>query len=238
MVLDLEPGAQTTVSFHNEMAHEGASCSGTAIYRIDFERETQVWDIALDGFRILLHRTFYALVDPQTRARSSFDYQHGVTFHYELGARVWIERRAGAWRYREGKVVRAATRHDYQQNPQLYTILGHSCTTCRKVAKLAGSGIDGDTDGSVLTLFWPDIRPEVRVESRLALQCAPGEHQKTCERSRKETLDYSDADGEFLQRAAGHDLRLRDGPQDFDTGTDDAGAFFQVRHEYRLKRIK
>ncbi|MFT7597066.1 MAG: hypothetical protein ACI8R4_004410 [Paracoccaceae bacterium] len=66
VTVPLEPGAQVTVSFQNAMAHKGASCSGTVIYQIDFVRETQIWQVDLNGEHLYFHRTFCFLIDPYT----------------------------------------------------------------------------------------------------------------------------------------------------------------------------
>lgn len=234
--IPLEPGAENRAS--HDWVEQGIRCAGWIAYRIDFERETRVWDIALDGERELLHRTPYSVVDPNTKARASLEYEHGVTFRYSFGVRVTLERRAGAWQYREGQVMLARAGYRYEQTPQMYTVLSQSCLTCAKVDALAGQPIAGVSDGSRVNLEWPDIRPVVSLRTQFALQCAPGPEQASCERAKKDTTNFADEDGDFLQRAAAHDLDLRDGPQNFEIGSDSVGVSFWVRHDYRLKRVK
>ena len=234
--IPLEPGAENRAS-HDWIEH-GIRCAGWLAYRIDFERETQIWDIALDGERELLHRTHYSVVDPKTKVRSSLEYEHGVTFLYSLGARVTLERKAGAWHYKAGQVMLAKAGYRYEQTPQMYTILSQSCLTCATVDALAGQPIAGVTDGTSLNLEWPDTRPVVSLKTQFALQCAPGPEQESCERAKKDTTNFADEDGDFMQRAAAHDLDLRDGPQNVEIGSDSVGVSFWVRHHYRLKRIK
>ena len=238
VVIPLEPGAQVTVRFQNALAVPGASCSGTVLYRIDFQRETQVWRVDLKGERVAWHRLMYFLVDPGDGAFRDFDYEHGITFEYDLGAEVTLERRAGVLGYESGKITRARVRHDYHQVPELYQITGRSCRGCAQVDKLVGKALSGWSDGGKLMLFWPYNAPVVTLTSKFAMQCAPGPRLAGCQSLQKSETNYEDQDTDFFQRAAGHRLALKNGPASYLDETDDAGGLFRVRHDYRLKRLK
>ncbi len=238
VVLPLEPGAQTTVSFQNAMVHQGGSCSGAVIYQIDFTRETQEWQVDLKGQRVVWHRLMYFLVDPADGVFKDFDYEHGVTFDYDLGAVVTLERRAGAWGYKAGVITRAKVNYDYRQSPPLYRIKSQSCHGCTQIAALAGQALAGWSDGNMLMLHWPYQSPVVTLVSQFAMQCAPGPRHAGCESLRKSETNYADQDTDFFQRAAGRGLELKDGPASFVDESDSEGALFRVRHDFVLKRLK
>jgi len=238
VVLPLEPAAQVTVTFQNALAREGASCSGTVMYRIDFKRETRIWQVDLKGQRLVWHRLMYFLVDPSDGAFRDFDYEHGITFEYDLGAEITLERRAGVWSYKTGKITRAGVSHDYHQVPTLYQITGQSCFGCAQVKALAGKALTGWSDGNNLILHWPYQAPVVKLTSKFAMQCAPGPRLADCQSLKKSETNYEDQDTDFFQRAAGHRLALKNGPASYLDETDDAGGLFRVRHDYTLKRLK
>jgi hypothetical protein len=239
VVLPLEPGMQVTVSFQDALAVPGASCSGTVVYRIDFQRETQIWQVDLKGQRRLWNRTEYSLIDPLTGKYRDFDYEHGVTFAYRLGARVTLEKRAGAWRYESGKVTRAQVSHDYHQQPKLYKVTSRTCHGCTQIAAMAGKALSGWTDGRTLVLNWPYHAPVVTVAATFAMQCAPGPQKATCLGLVKDGGVYSDQDGKFFQRAGWHNLPLKEAQMKPIVEEHDSELnLLRLTHEYYLTRIK
>lgn len=239
VTLPLEPGAQVTVSFQNAMAHEGVSCSGTVIYQIDFKRETQVWQVDLTGERRKLTRSMYFLVEPSDNSFADFIYEHGVTFTYELGARVTLEKRAGKWQYKSGQITRAKASHVYQQNPEMYKVISQSCPGCTQVAALAGQALSGFTDGTDLILHWPYLAPVVTVRSVFSRQCAPGPRKNFCESKKKEGSGYTAQDELFFQLARGHVLILKERQmKPLEQKTDTAAVLSTVRHEYWITRVQ
>jgi hypothetical protein len=238
VVVPLDPGETATVSHRHAMLAEGTTCSGSITYRIDFERKRQVWNVSVSAERRLWHRNTYSLVNAQDAMPADTMQEHGFTFNYDLGARVTLERRRGAWTYREGNISRAEVNTTYHQQPELFTITGKSCKGCNRVTALAGQTLSGDSDGTTLTLYWPDIRPVATVHSVLAATCAPGPNASTCEGLKREGTTYSDEDEDVLQRMRGHVLKLTPGNQPFDTGTDSAVSLFQVHYDYGLVRVQ
>ena len=106
VTIPLEPGGETTVTFQNA-GSAPAKCSGTVIYRIDMQRETQVWRVALPGHVRIVYHNRYEQVDPATGAYSPLKYSHGFTFRYKMAAEVTLEKRKGAWTYKSGTVTQA-----------------------------------------------------------------------------------------------------------------------------------
>jgi hypothetical protein len=240
VVIPLEPGGETTVSFVNAMPVGEAPCTGSVIYRIDFERETQVWEVEMKADRRVLHKLLYGLYESEKAVWSTFDYIHGVTFHYDITVQVTLERRRGAWQYRQGKITRAGVTHDYQQTPKIYKITGTWCERCDQVLALAGQALDGSSDGTILRLRWPNMMPVVHIDSLFAMQCAPGPRKASCERMRKEPSRFSSEDDDTLGRAPGHILKLTPGVQPVTEGQAKATGATKLTldYSYTLTRVK
>ncbi|WP_137702831.1 hypothetical protein [Marimonas lutisalis] len=237
VTIPLDPGAEKVVSFTNAGPPE-APCSGTVVYRIDFKRETQVWQVSLPGHVRIIYHNMYSQVDPVTGAHSPLKYSHGFTFRYKMAAEVTLEKRKGAWQYKSGIVTQAQIRPEYEQAPPLYAVTGQSCQGCNKVAALKGTAIGGTSDGKTLELDWPDIRPEATVFSKFAMQCAPGPSFSTCQNKIKHGSSFSDDDGYFLWRASEQVLPLKDGPLTFRDGIPTNTTTLDILHDYSLKRLK
>ncbi|MDQ2089511.1 hypothetical protein [Marimonas arenosa] len=237
VIIPLEPGGETVVQFTNAGPAE-APCTGKITYRLDFERETQVWQVAMPGHVRIVYHNLYAQVDPATGAYMPLNYTHGFTFQYQLGAEVTLEKRKGNWSYKSGKVTQAQVVPEYEQAPPLYKVLGQSCERCAKVAALKGSALSGTSDGKTLQLGWPDIRPVATVDSKFAMKCAPGPHFSTCQNNIKYGTSFSIEDGYFLDRAGSHILALKDGPDPKKDGKAKATSTLDLRHNYTLKRLK
>ena len=239
VTLPLDPGGTIEVTFVNAYADK-APCSGTIIYRIDFERETQLWDVTLKGIRTALDRTTYDLIDEATGVRQPFRYEHGVTFSYDLAGRATIEKRAGKWRFREAVVSAATAKARYDQTPPLFKVTAESCPGCAQVASLKGTSLSGESDGTNLRLAWPStLSPVARIDAVPNFQCPPGENKASCEGKRKLGTRYAAEDGDFFNRAASHYLSLTEGPQSFAPAPSDTMmAYKALRHDYNLKRVK
>jgi hypothetical protein len=238
VVIPLEPGE--TVSVTRDTTVDGVRCKSTVVYHIEFERQTQVWDVSLTGSRKLLYLTTYTVIDTETGQSSPLPYEHGFTMAYDLGARATLEKRAGKWQFRDGIITRAKAGFSYAQSPELYEIRGRKCPGCDKVAKLAGQSIHGESDGRILRLSWPGaLHPEVVLETAPAFACAPGPEQSSCERKKKDSTNFSDSDDDFFWRAASHVLMLKSGPQSFVPGPGvTTTTRKQIRHIYTLRQVK
>ncbi len=239
VVLPLEPGAQTTVSFQNAMVHQGGSCSGAVIYQIDFKRETQLWQIDLVGGLRSWSRDSYSLIDPLTGKYRDFYFENGFTFDYTLTARVTLERRAGKWQVKAGEVTRAKVTPTYHQDPKMYNITGQFCVGCSQIAAMKGKPLAAGTDGNTLILHWPNHAPEARVTSTLAMQCAPGPRLASCENARKMGSNYTDQDTKFFERARTHRLPLKEGQMKPMVEINDSPAYLErLSYEYYITRVK
>ena len=215
-----------------------APCTGRLVYRLDFERETRVWQVSLPGdVRIVFHN-IYSYQDPATGVYFPLDYTHGFTFGYRLGAEVTLEKRKGIWVYKLGKVTEAQIAPEYEQTPPLYKVLGQSCKRCTEIAALKGMAISGSSDGQTLSLNWPDIRPVATVESKFAMKCAPGPEFATCQNKIKYGTSFSVEDEYFLDRAGDHSLPLKDGLYPLKDGEPTNTTTLEILHNYALKRLK
>ena len=237
VVIALDPGAETVVEFANAGPAE-APCTGRLVYRLDFKRETQVWQVALPGHVRIVYHNMYSQIDPATGAYAPLDYTHGFKFHYKLGAKVTLEKRKGSWTYKSGVVTEAQVQPEYEQSPPLYKILGQSCSGCTKIAALKGSAISGTSDGTTLDLHWPDIRPVATVDSKFAMKCAPGPNQASCQNKIKSGTSFSLDDGYYMHRADDHVLPLQDGANPIRDGVPTGSSTLDILHDYSLKRLK
>lgn len=235
--IPLEPGGETVVSFVNAGPPE-APCTGQVVYRIEFERETQVWRVSLPGHVRIVYHNLYSLRDSATGVYSPLDYTHGFTFRYQLGVDVTLEKRKGNWTYKSGQVTKAQIAPEYEQAPQLYKVIGQSCERCNKIAALKGTTLSGTTDGKALRLDWPDIRPVATVDSKFALTCAPGPEFASCQNKIKYGTSFSIEDGYFMDRAGSHELPLKDGSHKVPDGRAKATSTLEILHDYTLKRLK
>lgn len=234
--IPLEPGAERRIEWQNAHA-DIVPCSGWAVYRLDFKRETELWEVALTGSRRVLHHRTYIVTDPQTGAAGPVRYDHGFTFRYRLTAQVKLVKRRGVWAWDSAQVTAADATASYEQSAPLYTILSETCSGCAKVNALAGKPLGGELTGRTIRLFWPNLLPEAEVTSRFAAKCVPGPHFETCENARKGSSGYAIDDADFLQRAQGHVLQLSTTPQSFEVDNDTTKARLTVRHDYRLRKL-
>lgn len=238
VTLPLEPGAEVTVTLVNAFADK-APCSGTMVYRIDFTRETQIWQVDLTGHRRLWHREMLFLVDPYTQKFRDFTFEHGFTFSYRLGARVTIEKRKGQWQVKKGEVTRAEVTPEYRQDPRLYTITGQTCHGCDAIRKMAGGPISATVSGQDLILHWPYHAPVAKVASVFAAQCAPGPRKASCESKQRDGSNYADQDGDFFQNARLHVLPLKEAQLAPKVKTSDVPSNLKSqRFEYYVTRVK
>ncbi|WP_324754161.1 hypothetical protein [Roseovarius sp. Pro17] len=239
VILPLEPGGEAKVTFVNATPDK-APCSGTIIYRVIFERETQIWDVTLKGVRTLLHRTTYDLIDTATGARQPIRYEHGVTFSYDLAARTTLEKRAGKWRFREAVVTRAAAKARYDQTPPLFKVTAENCFGCARVAALKGASLSGESDGATLRLAWPSaLSPVMQIDTVPNFQCPPGENKADCEDKMKTGTRYTAEDDDFFNHAASHSLALAESSPSFaPTPSDTMSVYKALRHDYTLKKVK
>ncbi|WP_022666261.1 hypothetical protein [Desulfospira joergensenii] len=235
--IPLEPGGEKVIRFTNAHADLKSPCSGTVIYRLKMERETQVWNIVLTGSYHVEHLT--ALWGPEFAfGKDYFQYASGAVFHYNLAVQVVLTKKKGRLVYTSGRVQKAQVKFEYRQTPELYSVQSLVCRGCDAVNRLKGRSLSGSLSKGTLSLSWPDIRPLVEGRSRLAGQCDPG--QTICAKRKKEELAFSGQDDGFLMRAAGHVLALRPGVQSFkiDSSDNPGAAILRIYHDYRLERVK
>ncbi len=236
--IELEPDAKVVIKFTGAHADK-APCSGTVVYRLVMEEESQVWEVFLTGYRHVIHMSPKYLLNPKTKKWTGFDYFHGVTFSYVLSAEFVITKKKGVWKYKSGSITKANVDYDYMQQPELYKVNRKSCPACKNVRQLKGKPIRGDViDNNSVILHWPDVRPTVVIESQLSANCASGPHKKTCE-NLKNYAEYGIADVDFFQRAQGHVLPLKEGSiPPFKAGEPTTVDELAVIHNYTLRRLK
>jgi hypothetical protein len=237
VVIPLEDGGETKVTFVNAWADK-APCSGTVTYRIEFKREEQVWDIALGGHaRIVFHGTFNHH-DEKTGAVSPLPYTHGFTFTYQMGANAVLERRKGQWTFKSATITAAGLKPTYEQSQPIYKVVKQGCNGCDSIAALKGRAISGGSDGTTLTLNWPDPFREAWVDTVFALKCPPGPNLQSCLNKKQMGSRFAQDDGYFLDRASPHPLPLVDGSVSFSDGRTTTSSTLEIRHVYTLKRLK
>ena len=239
VTLPLEPGASKTITFHNAHADQ-APCSGKVTYRLKMDRETQIWDIFLQGTSHTEKRLGYWVTDDGSGKSGALDYAHGVFYSFGLAARVTLTKRKGKFEYTSGVIKKADVQYEYRQSPDLYQVKNIACNGCARIKKLAGQPLDGKLNGDILKLMWPNIRPVVTMDSWFKLKCAPGPRQASCETNKKEGTNYADEEDGFMDRAGDHDLPLTPGSFSLSVGDQDAkGAYaMDIRFDYTLVRVK
>ncbi|MDQ2090145.1 hypothetical protein [Marimonas arenosa] len=237
--IPLEPGATRTKSWSVTNPAEGGPCSFTHSWRLVFEREKRVYDIALKGKRALANLRTYPAFDPKTGAWLDVTHRFGFAFRYDFTVRVTLERRKKDWVFVNAVVTRADATASYEQDPEIYRVVSSRCTNCGKVRALAGTSLGGSTTGQSVQLSWPSaLIPSATVSAVFAYQCAEGEGQATCERNRTETSSYFDQDTDFFNRARGHDIPLQDLPPPFSESSRTEIHSKTIIHDYRVRRVE
>ena len=102
----IEPDTKVVIRFSGAHADK-APCSGTVVYRLLAEEESQTWEVFLTGYRYVLHVTPSYLLNPGAGRWTGFYYYHGVTFSYVLSAEFVITRKKGIWTYTSGFIKKA-----------------------------------------------------------------------------------------------------------------------------------
>ncbi|MGM0743568.1 MAG: hypothetical protein ACQEVT_18610 [Pseudomonadota bacterium] len=198
----LEPGTKVTKSWAVTDPNAGGPCEFSTTWRIEFSRLKRVYDIAWKGTRELLNTHSYPAYDPARGEWVPLEHRFGFTFSYDLLARVTLERRKGEWTFKSSVVTRADARAVYAQSPELYRVVSRSCKGCERVRALVGTSLRGEARPGSVRVRWPrSLEPVATVKAVFAYQCADGPNRSACERARRQTSDYSDQDGEFLERA-------------------------------------
>jgi len=236
--IELEPDAKATIRFRDAHADKGVPCSGTVVYRLKMEEESQTWEAFLTGYRSVIHRSPEQVLKAGTKDRSRIDYFHGVTFSYALSTEFVITKKKGVWVYSSGSITKAGVEYEYMQRPELYKVNRTTCPKCNELRQLKGTPLEGDVLGnSSVVLHWRNIEPVVLVAAQLAVTCGLETEKATCEHLR-EYAEYSIADTDFLQRAAGHVLPLNETPISFKAGEPTPVGELAVVHEYKLRRVR
>ncbi|MCP5371375.1 MAG: hypothetical protein H6907_06530 [Hyphomicrobiales bacterium] len=227
---------KATVAFRNTSSGRGDTSRPVTLDKAPEQR----WRVALTGRRYVKHREVKPVKDPGAGRGQLLEYFHGIEFTYALTAEFTLRKRDKAWVYRTGTITAATVDVSYHQQPEIYAVDRTRCTTCGTVTRLKGTALGGlvQDNGSVI-LHWPNRTPAAQVHTRLRLQCTPGEGYDTCQRQRRDGATYSIADDDFLQRAGGHVLPLRDGPfHPAFKGRPTATGELLIDHRYVLKRLK
>ncbi|MTJ05620.1 MAG: hypothetical protein FH759_13120 [Sediminimonas qiaohouensis] len=198
----LEPGTKVTKSWAVTDPNAGGPCEFSTTWRIEFTRPERVYDITWKGSREVLNTHSYRAFDPDRGEWVSLTHRFGFTFAYHLLARVTLERRRGEWTFKSAVVKKADARADYAQSPELYRVVSSRCKGCDRVRGLVGTSLQGEAKPGSVRVKWPrTLEPVGTVKTIFAYQCAAGPDRAACERARRKTSDYSDQDGEFLERA-------------------------------------
>jgi hypothetical protein len=234
----LVPDAKVVIKFNGAHADK-APCSGTVVYRLLTEAENQTWEVSLTGDRYVIHVAPMYLLNPGAGQWTGFYYFHGVTFSYVLSAEFVITKKNGVWTYTSGFIKKAEVAYVYTQKPELYKVNRTYCHHCESVKGLQGKPIRGEMmDNSSVILHWPEVQPTVVVQAQLAVKCRPGPEEATCENLRK-YAEYGMTDDDFLQRAKGHTLPLKQGPiEPIEGGKPTPIEQYSVLHKYKLSRVK
>ena len=236
----LEPGAEVTRTWTETAPGSGGGpCHFTTTWRVDFEWPKRVYDITWKGTRALENIHTYPAFDPAREEWIRLEHRFGFTFTYDLVARVTLERRKGAWEFKSASVTRADAKADYAQDPELYRVVSSRCENCDRVRALVGTSLEGAARPGAVQVRWPRaLEPVATVKAVFAYQCAEGPDQAACERGRRVTSDYSDQDGEFLERANRLWVPLVDLPpvhtEFFTTPT----TTKSLKMDFRVKRVE
>ena len=236
--LPLELDAAKTITFQNAHA-DTAPCSGTVTYRLKLERETQVWDVRLYGYSENTFHELYGGIESDGKS-GTLQYNHGVTFTFDLTARITLTKRKGAWEYTSGVIQAAKADYKYHQQPGLYAVEKSSCTGCASVAQLKGMPISGALSGKQLTLKWPRLQPVVNLNTRFKLACADGPAKASCENAKKNGSTFSVQEEDFLARASGYIVVLTPGSQTpaVIKNTLKGATSLRIQHQFVLTQIK
>ena len=231
----LDPDATVVTPFN--YVHEGqVPCSGKVVYRVQMAPETQIWEVFLSGYRHLIHKSGFERFNPAESRWESKKRHHGVTFTWNLVAEFEITKKDSNWVYTFGRIKEAQVEYHFMQNPKLFTITKPNSKGCGEIESLTGKPIGGAVaDNQNVTLLWPNHKPEVTFTIALAAKCRPGATEDVC---KGETF-INDSDDDFMQRAQGHVLPLREGRLPPIRISNPRGATdYAVAHEYTLKRLK
>lgn len=234
--IPLEPGGIHQAS--HDWVEQGIRCQGSLSYQIDFERETQVWDVILAGHSRTVWHEKWNVHDPKTGGISKLLYTHGFKFVYQMGVEATLEKRKGQWQLSAATVTAAQLKPEYEQSQPIYTVLSQTCIGCTAIAGLKGQALAGKSDGKELSLKWPEMFREATVNTKFALSCPPGPDMQSCLNKANMGSQFSWADEFFLELAREHRLELADGSLSFSAGKPQPSHILEIRHVYTLKRIK
>ena len=199
----------------------------------------QLWRVVLKGHRFVRHREVVGILDPDAGGRY-INYFHGMKFEYSMAAEFVIRKSDKHWLYKSGRITDANVTAAYHQQPELYKVVRQSCTTCGVIRRLKGQPINGTVqDDTSVILYWPGKAPSAEIDARLQMECRPGPTYETCMGQKKQGTTYSMQDDDFLQRADGHVLPLRNGAyhpkyEATRTGTGE----LLIDHRYEITRLK
>ncbi len=232
--IPLENGAKVTYQFH--MSQHGAVSHLTGIFTLDI-KDTQVWEVTLTGYTSLQTRNKIDLRDKNSGKTSTIDYLEKGIFNFTLKAKFTIKKHKGIWQYKSGIIERARVNYSYSQTPKnLYKILSKQCTICDTFStRLEGKSITGEViDNYSIRLNWPDIRPELHMETKMLLSCI--QEGLPCKSPNETTRNF--VDESFLDRASGHELPITNGGPIFKIDTKTPLYKLQIEHKYILKQVK
>ncbi|MES9993578.1 MAG: hypothetical protein ABW098_16630 [Candidatus Thiodiazotropha sp.] len=233
--IPLEPDA-TLVREVNDPAP--MPCKGKVTYNLKIEPETQTWDIKLTGQRKITFPSARGVRTEDNR-HMLIDWEHGVTFDYQLAARVVLEKKKKRWIFRSGVITDSRIVYKHFIDSDHLVIDSISCDKCSEIDSLKGKKLSGGLEGDhILRLAWPVIRPVVKVSSHLnpKIKCAAGDSDCIGRKAPK-SMDSSIEEAIFLLHAGQHALPLKKGSfQKSDKVTTGASPA-SVEHRYVMQPV-
>jgi len=202
--------------------------------------EEQTWRVLLTGMELDdLGGSMLWLEELGKIKQITFDF--GVRFDFKLEAEFLLKKSKGQWKYVSGTITGAAVKVSSNFDPAVFSVNKVLPTGTAAFAALKGAGLGGKVDGAAVRLSWPNQFAGATVVSQLKLQHA------TSEQSQKGYGTSEFVAEEFLPRAAGHAVPLKDGPFSpppvkkhgaYDQFRKGRPGQIHVNHNYLVQRIE
>ena len=226
-----------TLSFTNTTSGKGNTTRAATLL---VGAEEQTWRVSLSGMDLDdMGGTMFWMKEAGKIKQVTFDY--GVRFDFKLGAEFTIKKVQGKWKYVNGTITEADVKATSNYDKDVFDVTKVVLKGGAAFAALKGAWIGGQVGSGTVQLTWPNKFVGATVYSKLKLA------HDSKEQSHKGEGINEFASEDFVPRAAGHQLPLKDGSFS-PPPVKKTSAYYKfsknkrpaahVVHNYQIKRIK
>jgi hypothetical protein len=226
-----------TLTFTNTTSSKGNTTRAATLL---VGAEEQTWRVSLTGMDLDdLGGTMFWMKEAGKIKQVTFDY--GVRFNFKLGAEFIIRKVQGKWKYVNGTIIEADVKASSNYDKEVFDVTKVVLKGGAALAALKGAWIGGHLGSGIVQLTWPNKFVGATVYSKLKLA------HDSKEQSHKGEGINEFVSEDFIPRAAGHKIPLKDGSFSPDPVKKNSAYYkfsknkrpaAHVVHNYQLKRIK